>query len=123
MALLRIPVRASSARPSARQRVSLDGRDYLLDFSWHAREGSWYLHLSDQSGELIAGGLKLVLGRIGQRVIDSRAPAGGLAVVDTTGLGLEAGLDDLLARVALVYAETATLNPIAEPAYLGAAPE
>lgn len=123
MALLRIPVRASSDRPSVRQRVRLDGRDYLLDFDWNGREGFWYLHLSSSSGDLIAGGVKLVLGEIGQRLTDSRAPAGGLAVVDTTGLGLEAGIDDLLERAVLVYAESETLNPVADPEYLGAGAE
>lgn len=124
MAVLRIPVRASSARPSTRQRVRLDGRDYLLDFDWNAREGFWYLHLSDQSGTAIACGLKLAVGgRIAHRVTDARAPAGAMVVIDTTAAGLEAGIDDLLARVLLAYVEDATLNPTSEPAYLGAVPE
>lgn len=123
MAVLRIPVRASSTRPSTRQRVRLDGRDFLLDFDWNGREGFWYVHVSDQSGAAIVCGLKLTVdGRIGHQTVDPRAPAGGLAVVDTSGLGLEAGIDDLVARVLLVYAENATLHPVPPAEFIGVTP-
>lgn len=47
--------------PNWTEQVTLEGQAWTLRFHWNAREGYWYLHLSDEIGvEPIAGGRKLI---------------------------------------------------------------
>src|SRR5690606_36100754 len=46
--------------PYDRQRVRLDGRNYVLTIGYNEREQRWYLSLADESDVPIATGIKLV---------------------------------------------------------------
>lgn len=87
------------------QRTALDGVDYTFTFRWSQRDGHWLLDLADaervaiRSGMLLAPNVDLLAG-----VIDTRRPAGKLAVLDTTGaLDVDPGFADLGDRFVLVY--------------------
>lgn len=108
MTTFSIPMLGSSDRPTVRQRVRLDGRDYLLDLAWNGRESRWYVDVYDADGELVVGSRKIVAdGRIGQRVTDTRRPPGVLGAVDVSGNGIDPGIDDLGERVLLIYFDEA----------------
>lgn len=115
MALRLIPLRGSSTRPTVRERVTLDGTDYLLELQWNARDAGWYLHLFTGAGDPVALGLKLVANaRLGHRSRDPRMPPGMLAVVDVSGEGVDPGIDDLATdlstgRVGLLYLDESDL--------------
>lgn len=47
--------------PDATQRVRLDGREYVLRYRWVQRASTWALDVSDASGTLLIGGVKLVV--------------------------------------------------------------
>lgn len=113
MTTFSIPVLASSSRPTVRQRVKLDGRDYLLDFSWNGRESRWYVTVLDADGVLICGSRKVVVGgRIANRTADPRAPLGVLCAVDVSGSDIDPGIDDLGERVVLGYFDAADIAAI-----------
>jgi hypothetical protein len=108
MTLSIIATRGSSASPTIRQRVRLDGRDYLLDFAWNGRESRWYVDVSDANGTPIVAGRKLVASaRVGQRTTDPRRPAGVLCTIDRSGTGVDPGIDELGSRVVLAYMDAA----------------
>lgn len=112
-----INVGASSASPWSRQRVSLDGRDFVIDLDWNGREGAWFAHVSTAAGELVCGGRKLVAGgTVGRGVEgDPRAPGGRFKVVDTSGQSLDPGIDDLGGRVLLAYIDAADRRRVFGP--------
>ena len=90
--------------PNYRVATALDGVSYILDVRWNARDAAWYLDISDANGDLIRAGLKVVLGTlIGARGADSRLPDGVLFAGDSTGAGLDAGLDDMGVRVFVYF--------------------
>lgn len=67
------------------QLTQLEGRQYLLRFTWSARESSWYLRIYDQDQNPIALGIRLVVGwPLLRRFRDPRLPPGILFVGDTS---------------------------------------
>jgi hypothetical protein len=88
---------------------SLDGAVYLMTFRWNERESKWYMTLADDTGDPIFAGVKVVADRvISFRTADARMPPGDITTIDTSGAGLDPGLDDLGNRVKLVYIGEAT---------------
>jgi len=92
------------------QTVTLDGRLYVMDLDFNARDGYWYLSLSDSDGVPIQGcvGRRLVANWQVLRSVDSRRPAGELVVVG--GEDAPPGLTDLGQGQALLYVEAAELG-------------
>jgi hypothetical protein len=84
MATLLIP---TSANPYYSERVKLDGRDYLLRFSYNEREERWYLSLYDDAEDPLILGIKLLTNweLLQHYHADPRVPPGELWVMDTTG--------------------------------------
>jgi hypothetical protein len=88
--------------------ITLDGTAYVLRARWNSSDddnaGAWYLDAWEGDGETpIAFGLKLVLGvRIGE-VVQHPLFLGGMFLVDDSGTGAEAGLNDLGGRVQLYH--------------------
>lgn len=124
MARILIPTQREADVESWTQRTELDGRDYLLSFSWSRREERWFLDVADESASPIAQNIKLVAGwPMLLRVVDERRPPGEIMVVDQAALDAEGtpdlqiavdpGLDDLGARVVLVYLDAAEIASIA----------
>jgi uncharacterized protein DUF6983 len=101
------------------QRTNLDGREYLLQFTWSRREERWYLSVADAAGAPIVSGVKLCAGwPVALRVSDPRCFPGELLVLDlsasgSAGLDLarasDPGLDDLGQRVVVLYMTPADL--------------
>ena len=86
--------------PDQRHRTS----GYVIDLRWNERAGAWFMDLLDENEDPIRMGIKVVLGTwLGRRSIDPRFPAGAILAVDTSGAGLDAGLDDLGTRVLLRF--------------------
>lgn len=96
--------------PFSSQLTTLSGRDYLLTFAWNLRESAWYLDIADQDGVVLAASLKLTVDYpLLKRATDPRLPAGTLMPLDTSGAGIDPGLDDLGTRVLLSYLEPGDL--------------
>lgn len=58
MEVLEIPFQTDS--PHYTQQTELDGKTYTLEFEFIEREGFWMLHISDQDGNPLVSGIKLV---------------------------------------------------------------
>lgn len=110
MATLLIPT--SPGVPYYAQKTRLDGRDYLLRFSYNERIQRWYLGLYDESNTPLLLGLKLVANwpLLRHYRHDPRLPPGELMAIDLTSDGSPPTLDELGEgrRVELTYFEAAT---------------
>jgi hypothetical protein len=102
MAALEIPILPSV--PHQEFAVVLDGVEYILEIRWNDRDEAWFANLYDAERDVICYGIVLVIEYpILRRVNDPRRPAGELLLIDEENTQREAGLDDLGARVKLVY--------------------
>lgn len=108
---LQIPT--SAELPSYVQRVTLEGREYVLAFDWNEREGRWFLDLLDNEETPLAVGLKVVVGfpLLRRRKTDPRLPPGDFIAIDSSDTGRDPGFGELGGRVALCYLEAAELAP------------
>lgn len=94
------------------QRTILDGVPYVLRFRWNARMSRWTMTLSDENGNLLRGGIVLVIDTPLLRSRTPDMPPGQLVCVDTSGRREPAGLEDLGSRVLLKYYTQAQLQGI-----------
>lgn len=85
--------------------VQLEGLEYLFEFVWSDRDGSWALNIYDQDENQIAVGIKLLLDApLLRRFQDSRLPPGLLFCNDLSGTGQDmTKASDLGVNVELVY--------------------
>ena len=106
MPIYEIPT--TSASPSYTQRTAIDGATYTWSFDWNARDSHWYLSLADASGDPMLSGFKMVVDAdlLWSIRYDERIPQGLLAAMDMTLQGVDAGRDDLGARVQMRYYTT-----------------
>jgi hypothetical protein len=88
-----------------RQRTTLDGTDYLLDFAWSARSAAWFLSVYDADEIAIVESVKLISDRplLYRVASDARCPPGALVAFDPTGLIKAADFDQLGTSVELWY--------------------
>lgn len=98
-----IPV--SKDVPNYTQRVTLDGREYLLGFDWNDREQRWYLSISTVDETPLAMGIKVIANwPLLRKFTDDRLPPGVLMAADLSPEGGEPpGFSDLGRRVKLHY--------------------
>ena len=97
--------------PNFSTQVELDGTTYTLSFFWNYEDdavgaGRWTMAIGQADGTPILSGIGVVVTfAIGQRFVASLAgmPPGALWFEDTTGAGLDPGLNDLGSRVVLYY--------------------
>jgi hypothetical protein len=92
--------------PRYRERVVLDGREYVLVFRWSQREERFYLDLLDTNDALLVGSIKVVANWPLLR--DSRGsgialPAGELVALDTRSAPEDPRLDELGGTIQLTY--------------------
>lgn len=100
--MLILPI--DSAFPSYRVGTAIDGTQYVLDVYWNEIDLAWYMSVFAADGEPIRQGIRIVLGiKLGRRCVDPRFPTGAIVARDLTGAGLDAGRNDLGARVQLRY--------------------
>jgi hypothetical protein len=105
MADLKIPTDPGDAAPYSMQ-VALDGAVYTLGLRWNARAGLWFLDVATADGVAVCCGEPVVNGYpLLSRHKDARLPPGVLRAVASIRPEEDAGVDDLGARVALVYTE------------------
>jgi len=102
MAYFQIPTQTDS--DNYEFQLSLEGSAYTFIFVWNYRESCWEISIAD-----IAYGIAI---RIGVDVLASipiiGKPPGRLVAGDTSGQGLDPGLEDLGGRVVLLYEESTT---------------
>lgn len=97
--------------PSFVQQTQLDGITYNFRIHWNEREASWYLELGDVDDVSIVASRKMVPDwPLIYRVRDERRPPGELLMVDLTGQGIPAAIDELGDRVILLYLDEAEVN-------------
>ena len=96
-----IPVTTSLV--SWRQRTSIDGRDYLLDFLWNDRNGTWTISLSKEDGTPLRSGIPITLQRPLFPAPTLDMPRGTMVAIDLSNTSVEATLTDLGTRVILKY--------------------
>lgn len=103
--MFKIPVLQN--RAFFRQRVTLDGADYVLDFEWNMRSG-WYMGLSavardGEVVELFAPRRMLSNRNLISGTTSDLRPRGALVALDLTGQGAPASKTDFGTQVELIY--------------------
>lgn len=95
MAIQLIPTTPAVAYYS--QRTKLDGRDYLLRFSWNEREERWYVSIFDDEENPLVQSIKIICNWRLLRAYhaDPRVPPGEIVATDLTGLNVPPGFDEL----------------------------
>lgn len=102
-----MPVIIEPVPGRAHQRVRgvvLAGAQYNLTLRYNQTDDAWYMDVADFEDNMIAVGLKLVLGAyIGRQSTHPLFLNGAFFLVDTTDEGREATFQDLGTRVVLSY--------------------
>lgn len=84
--------------------VAFDQDRVFFLVRWNSRDAAWYFDLLAEDDTVIVLGVKVVLGvSLGHRSKHPWLAANILTVVDTSGQNLDAGFDDLGARVVVVH--------------------
>lgn len=97
-----IPCRTDSPRYTLR--TELDSARFEFFFEWNDREQAWFFTLYDASGDAIVYSVRVeCTAPLLDQFYDTRLPPGMLFAVDTSGGDLAPALEDLGARVQLVY--------------------
>jgi hypothetical protein len=97
-----LPTRPSA--PDHSFEIELDGVLFRLTFLWNSRGEFWSMSIADVNGVQLLDGRRVVVGfPLLARFRDPRLPAGELTAVDIGGTQADPGLDDLGARVRLIY--------------------
>lgn len=82
----------------------LDGTTYTLSFAWNVRLGAWFVDVLNAQGDTVMiGGIRLVVDVPLVPNFTLRQPTGWFIAKDTSGKGVDPGLDDLGGRVRLLY--------------------
>jgi hypothetical protein len=105
MAILELPVK--NAMPDFQFTSDFEGVSYTLRFTWNERAGVWSMSIGDAQGNVIVGGIAIVVNwLLLDRFKDSRLPAGKLFTWDSSGQGREiTDRNDLGDRVLVMYQE------------------
>lgn len=87
------------------ERVTLDGKDYLLRFDWSGRENRWFLDLGTVDEIWLRKGVKIIANwPLFRTLIDARKPPGQLFAIDLSApTGDPPEFADLGRRVKLFY--------------------
>lgn len=96
----------------------LDGATYTLNLRWNERATAWFINLTDETDQIqLCGDVRVVVNYPLYAASTGRQPAGLLVFVDTSGQGLDPGLNDFggpSARVQLYYITSAELALIGQ---------
>lgn len=84
--------------------IALDSVTYTLNFRWNVRLGAWFMGVLDLEGiNWILAPARVVVDIPLFQWITGRMPPGAFVAIDTTGSGIDPGLNELGSRVQLVY--------------------
>lgn len=99
MAIVELPLTSDAAQSFS---VQLGDAKFYFEARYNSRNGVWALDMYDDATRSeIAIGLAIL---VGQDLLDPyNFPYGALVAIDRTGLGKDAGPDDLGSRVALFW--------------------
>lgn len=88
---------------SWRQRTALDGVEYLFDFNWNDRNGSWSISMYKADGTPLRNGVVIDIQRplFPSPTLDM--PKGVMVAIDLSGSGESPTLTDFGKRVILKY--------------------
>lgn len=107
-----IGINLPEGKPYFTIRVTLDDREFTLQFKWTQRSEKWYVSIADADDSQVLAPVKLVADwPINLWAVSDDSPPGWLLWQDGTGQGLDPHLDDLATRGTLIYlteAEIAT---------------
>lgn len=100
---IEIPV--FTAVPLYKMRVTLEGKEYILQFDWNDRETRWYMSISDLNNVPISTGIKVVANwPLLRKIPQPDRPPGTLMAVDFSPQNGEPPvLEDFGLRVKLLY--------------------
>ncbi len=77
---------------------------YRINVRWNGRMGLFFMDLMDVDGNHIRSGMAMVLGTfLGRQSASADFPPGAFMLTDTSGEGVDAGIDDLGSRVQMHY--------------------
>lgn len=112
-------IRTFPGKPHYRERVVLDGQEFVLTLRWSMREERFYLDVADVNGSLLVGAIKVVANW--PLLDDVRGsgiaiPRGEIFAHDLRSAPVDPGLDDLGDTIALVYAPAELLEEYAAEA-------
>ena len=108
MATIILPTRTDGTQRYS-FRSTLGGTLFGFEFIWNARDSSWWMALSDSSGNLLLS-KKIAVGTpLTWRYANAALPFGELLAFDTSGASVDPGLTDLGARVLLTFTDAADL--------------
>jgi hypothetical protein len=101
--LLKIPTEANN-NPSFIETIDLEGIYYKFKFSWNNRDTCWLLDIYNINGNVLIGGVKLVVNYelISHHKVTGM-PSGKLVLFDTSLTGDPCLFDDLGTRCVLYY--------------------
>lgn len=87
------------------KRISLDGTDYIFDFSYNQREDSFYFTINNSDGEYVIGPIKIVSNfpLLGFYRYVAGLPPGELWAIDFKGEIAAPGINRLGADVTFSY--------------------
>lgn len=87
---------------------------YLFNTHWNSRDEAWYFDLREEDETPICLGIKVVLGvQLGHTSPHKFFQANMMRAIDTTGVGTDAGFDDLGVRIQVVLTSADEVrNPV-----------
>lgn len=104
MSTLEINLTQDVETPFFSQTVTLDGRDYALDFAWNDRGQYWALAVITNDGETIVAGQLMAIGKdLCARSVSANKPPGLLVALPKTASVELPLISDLTERVGLYY--------------------
>ena len=91
--------------PLYKERVRLEGRDYVFRFDWNNREERWYMSILDIAENNLLLGVKVVAnwGLLDRHHFNPDLPPGELIAIDLETGGVSPGFSDFGTRVRLFY--------------------
>lgn len=93
-----IPFRPSDT--NYRLAIAFDNVPVFIDTRWNERDQAWYIDFREEDETPIALGIKVVIGtNLGRRSTHKFFVSQIFVPFDTSGVGRDAGFDDLGARV------------------------
>jgi len=94
--------------PLYKQRVRLEGRDFIFRFDWANREQRYYMTIANQDGVRLLSGVKVIAnwGFLTRNRFDPRLPPGELIAVDLEQGGEPPLMNEFGNRVRLFYYES-----------------